>query len=70
MGSREDIVPGIRGFCSASVVNLAISVLGTLFGPEMVVEGIDNVGEAKVKAEDAVEVIAGWLETRELAETN
>ena len=70
MGSREDIVPGIRGFCSASVVNLAISVLGTLFGPEMVVEGIDNVGEDKVKAEDAVEVIAGWLETRELAETN
>ena len=69
-GSREDILPGITGFCSASVVNLAISVLGALLGPKFETEGTDDIGEDILEDEDTVVVIAGWLEGRELVGTN
>ena len=68
-GSREDTLPGTTGFCSASVVNLAISVLGTMFGPELVAEGDDDLGEDILEDEDTVVVIAGWKEGRDLVGT-
>ena len=40
-----------------------------MFGPELVAEGDDDLGEDILEDEDTVVVIAGWKEGRDLVGT-
>ena len=64
-GSREDIVLSISGFCSASVVNVDISVLGALLGPWLDADSTADVGEDILEEDDAA-VVTSWLGGRVL----